>query len=211
MTIKSIISNIDIKLSDISNISLYPISNGAISGDEFKSSDIWSNEPALIFVARRPGCPLCREHAIGLNNRLESGEIPNIKFVSIIKEIAPSKLSNVKTDEELGVSVYQSVYMKNKPVYLDESQGFYKAFGSQSLLSQKWSSWNPITIYKDYNSMVNRLKEKNVTGNLVGEGLVKGGVLIVSKDQGVIYAYDEITGSDLPYDEIKSAIANLSK
>lgn len=32
------------------------------TGELFPASDLWKDQPAIVFVVRRPGCPLCREH-----------------------------------------------------------------------------------------------------------------------------------------------------
>ena len=57
--------------------------------------------------------------------------------------------------------------------------------------------------------MNQRLNQKNITGNLAGEGFVKGGVIIFGKDGTPLYAYEEETGSELPVDEIKAALASI--
>ncbi len=54
--------------------------------------------------------------------------------------------------------------------------------------------------------MSSRLKEKGLEGNLKGEGLVQGGIIIFGKDGEAKYAYREETGSPLPVDEILSAL-----
>ena len=54
-----------------------------------------------------------------------------------------------------------------------------------------------------------RLKEKEVEGNMVGEGLVLGGVLVVDKAGSIQYMYKEETGSEVPVEEIKTALGAL--
>lgn len=34
----------------------------ATTGEAFPAEDLWKDQPAVVFVVRRPGCPLCREH-----------------------------------------------------------------------------------------------------------------------------------------------------
>lgn len=34
----------------------------ATTGESFPAGDLWKDQPAIVFVVRRPGCPLCREH-----------------------------------------------------------------------------------------------------------------------------------------------------
>lgn len=197
------------KPSLIAGIALKPVVNGAINGPAINSELLWDcPEPVILFIVRRPGCPGCREHARDLCERQKAGEFLGAKLIGVIKEIAPTK--NVKTDEELGVKDFQTTYFENNPVYYDEQNSFYKILGSRSLLSQKLHSWNPFTLYSDYKKMNKRFEAKKVAGNLKGEGIIQGGIFIVSKSQDIIYQIHEVTGSELPYDEIKKAVHDLS-
>jgi len=54
-----------------------------------------------------------------------------------------------------------------------------------------------------------RHKAKNVEGNLVGEGLVQGGIIVVGPDGKVVYTYLEKSGSPLPLEEIRTAILSF--
>ena len=54
--------------------------------------------------------------------------------------------------------------------------------------------------------MTARLGEKKLEGNLIGEGMVQGGVIIYGKDGKAKYAYEEETGKDLPVDDILAAV-----
>lgn len=83
------------------------------------------------------------------------GEYSGANVVAILKEVAPS--GSVKTDEELGVQVFQETYFNNFPVYLDEKRDFYKFLGSRNVMSQKWSTYNPFKLYSGLKSITNRL------------------------------------------------------
>ena len=54
--------------------------------------------------------------------------------------------------------------------------------------------------------MTARLAEKGLEGNLKGEGMVQGGIIIFDKDGKAQYAYKEETGSPLPIDDILVAV-----
>jgi len=43
-----------------------------------------------------------------------------------------------------------------------------------------------------------------------GEGLLKGGFLIICPTRGVVYKHEESTGSEMPYDEIGEALNALT-
>ncbi len=57
--------------------------------------------------------------------------------------------------------------------------------------------------------MNNRVNKKGVEGNLKGEGLLKGGLLIVSSIHGVVYQHGENTGYCMPYDDIMTVLNDL--
>lgn len=58
--------------------------------------------------------------------------------------------------------------------------------------------------------MTARLNEKGLEGNLKGEGMVKGGIIIFDKNGAAKYAYTEETGTPLPIDDIKAALEAVS-
>jgi hypothetical protein len=151
---------------------------------------------------------LCREDALELSSRLKETTLDqDINVFGVIKEVAPIK--GAETDEELGVNVFHTKYFNNYPLYLDKERTFYSFLGDKNLLSQPWHSWNPFTLYSDFKSMNKRLAEKGVDGNLKGEGLIKGGILIIDPAQGVVYRHEEQTGFVMPYDEIIAAAEAL--
>lgn len=59
--------------------------------------------------------------------------------------------------------------------------------------------------------MKKRLEEKGLKGNYAGEGLTKGGIIIIHPSKGVIYKHEEETGSVLPFDEINQALLSIKK
>lgn len=90
------------------------------------------------------------------------------------------------------------------PLYRDEEMIFYNEFFGGRKLSLP--SWNPIRLYRGYKEMTKRLNEKNLSGNLKGEGLLQGGIIIFDKDGKPAYAYQEETGSDIPVEEFLTAV-----
>ena len=94
------------------------------------------------------------------------------------------------------------------PLYKDDQLSFYKALGNRKL------SLNPLSLFGTVKSMFSgnsRTKERNIEGNLVGEGLVKGGVIIFSKDGTPKYAYREVVGQELPVETILAAVHAVKK
>lgn len=142
-----------------------------------------------------------------LASRFGAGVNSGVNLFGIIKEVAP--VSGAETDEILGVEVFQTKYFLDNPIYIDIEKEFYSALGGKSLLAQPLTTWNPFQLYSDFKAMSARLKNKKVDGNLKGEGLLKGGLIIVTAKDGVIYEHKEVTGSCMPYDEIEEIVKSL--
>jgi len=191
----------------LARIRVSPVQNGAIVGEQIDVGSLWADGPVLIQVVRRPGWALCREDAFEISSRFESGDYKGAKLIGIIKEVAP--VGNVKTDAELGVGQFQKKYFGGSPLYIDHENSFYSYLGNKSLLSQPLHTWNPFRLYTDFKSLGSRLKEKGVEGNLVGEGLIKGGLLIIHPTKGLVYQHEEQTGTCMPYDQIQDVLNSL--
>lgn len=134
----------------------------------------------------------------------QSGELGKSRLLGLVKEIAPC--STAKTDEELGVAEFQEKYFGGYPVYLDENKVFYEQLGSRKITTDLEGSWNPLTVYNGFKSIGERIKAKNLDGNFRGEGLVLGGILVISPKEGVVYSYKEQTGKEIPRQEIIDAV-----
>jgi hypothetical protein len=167
---------------------------------------------------------LCREEGLGLASRFVSSlptensiKVPTeqigeynktkVRLIGIIKEVAPIK--GVETDAELGVDEFHKKYFFNYPLYVDSEREFFKYLGNKSLLGQKLHTWNPFRLYSDFQTLQKRID--GLEGNLKGEGLVKGGIVLLHPTKGVVYSHGENTGSVLPFDQIKVALKSLQE
>ena len=83
---------------------------------------------------------------------------------------------------------------------------FYSALGLRKL---KVSTWNPIKIVMGIRNMYKRLARKNISGNMKGEGLVQGGIIIFDKTGTARFAYREETGIEVPIDDIIAVVRHL--
>lgn len=92
----------------------------ATAGESFAASDLWREQPAVVFVVRRPGCALCREHALDLSNKQPDFAAKGVKLVGVVHE-------------KLGVEEFSSEFFKNGEVYFDEAKSFFNG-ESHSLL-----------------------------------------------------------------------------
>lgn len=101
--------------------------------------------------------------------------------------------------DDKGLSEFRDFYPY--PLYRDENLNFYKALGNRKLSILK--------VMGSFSSLFGtaaRLKEKKISGNLTGEGLKQGGVIIFDTEGAPRYAYYEKTGQDLPVEDILAAI-----
>lgn len=84
----------------------------ATAGEPFPARNLWGQQPAVIFVVRRPGCALCREHALDLSNKQQDFAAKGVKLVGVVHE-------------KLGVEEFSSEFFKNGEVYFDEEKAFF--------------------------------------------------------------------------------------
>lgn len=129
--------------------------------------------------------------------------MPNV--VGVVKQQANSSVEEAK----LGVQEFADKYFCG-PLFLDEERQLYTALGSRKLsLPLGKILFNPLQTYRDFKALGVRTKAKGLDGNMQGEGLIQGGVLVVSKAGDVVFTYLEETGSELPIAEIEKAIDAL--
>ena len=111
-----------------------------------------------------------------------------------------------------GVGAFEREYFTGGSLYLDEDRAFYGYLGNKKLLtpgSILKGLLLPWRTYKSLKAVGARMKEKNIEGNMVGEGLILGGVLVVDRTGRVTYSYPEQTGSPAPVEAIEEALGAL--
>ena len=54
--------------------------------------------------------------------------------------------------------------------------------------------------------MGNRLSNKNIAGNYVGEGMIQGGILLFDSLGELRFAYEEQIGNELPMEDLQAAV-----
>mmetsp|Transcript_35895 Transcript_35895/g.78611 ORF Transcript_35895/g.78611 Transcript_35895/m.78611 type:complete len:148 (+) Transcript_35895:402-845(+) len=124
--------------------------------------------------------------------RTERPDLRRVPLYGVVKEVAPT--SQAKTDAKLGVAEFEEKYFGGNQLYLDEKKVFYDSLGGKWL---SLPSWNPFSLWEGYKKLNKRIKSTGIEGNLVGEGLVKGGVLVFGAgDKGILHQHEESTGQD---------------
>eukprot|EP00978_Attheya_sp_CCMP212_P025245 scaffold80865_cov55-Attheya_sp.AAC.8 len=148
---------------------------------------------SVCFVVRRPG--LCREEGLALEKVAAQEDTPFDGFglFGVVKETG--------VDDE-GLVDFNTKYFK-RTLYLDTDLVFYNALGGRKL---SVPSWNPLKFISTIKAIGTRAKEKGISQNLKGEGIVQGGVIIFGKDGAPKYVYEEDTWNEMPVDDIIAAV-----
>lgn len=155
----------------------------------------FDSKPSVCFVVRRPGWSLCREHGQQLSTALADQQ-ENVKLWGIVKE-------NVDAQ---GMLEFKSYYFPF-PLYRDVERAVYSAMGNRKIAL---TTWNPWRLWRGMKALGNRLQSKNIQGNLKGEGLIQGGVLIFDNFGILRYSYEESIGEELVMEDILAAVKAVS-
>lgn len=124
------------------------------------------------------------------SNNDNINKLEGFNLFGVIKEIG--------VDDEGLLEFYNNYY--KHPLYLDVDKIFYnKVLGNRKL---GLTTWNPLRLWRGMKEIGKRMKDKKIEGNLIGEGLVQGGIIIFDKDGQPRAIYKEETGSELPINDI---------
>lgn len=115
--------------------------------------------------------------------------------------------------KSLGTAAFASEYFTCGPCFLDEEKIFVSELGERSIDFKLGRIFrNPIGVWRDFKALGQRLKAKGgIEGNMVGEGVTLGGILVVSQSGELLYRYDEDTGQEIPRDAIAAALSQLEQ
>jgi len=101
-------------------------------------------------------------------------------------------------DDTLGIAEFEDKYFCG-PMYHDPQRTFYEYLGNKKIsLPLGKMIFNPLGTWRDIKSMGARLKERGLDGNMKGDGLVKGGVLVIAPDDRVVHTFFEDIGNGIP-------------
>jgi len=147
---------------------------------------------------------LCREHGQQLTELAASEPkiMSNFGMFGVVKETGV---------DDKGLREFHKDYF-SYPLYRDENLDFYRSFGDKKITSSMswWSLLNPYKIYKSMKAIGQRMKSKNIEGNMVGEGLKTGGIIVFGNDGKAKYAYPEKTGYTLETTDLLAALKDVS-
>lgn len=121
------------------------------------------------------------------------------KFWGVVKETG--------VDDE-GLSKFYNEYF-TFPLFKDEGLVLYNDFFGKRKIGL--TTYNPFKLYRGYKEMTKRLNGKGLDGNMTGEGMIQGGLIIFDKGGTARYAYEESIGDELVIDDIVAALEDIAK
>ena len=136
---------------------------------------------------------MCREHGLQLTGLAADEKWSDVAFWGVVKETGV---------DDVGLLEFYEKYFKF-PLYKDDELQIYKAQGNRKI---KLRTFNPFSLWKGYKDMGRRIAAKNIEGNMVGEGLIQGGILVFNKAGEIKYALEENVGRELELDDIRTAV-----
>lgn len=142
---------------------------------------------------------MCRGEAAELHAQKASIEEAGGSLVCLLKG------GGMVSSEEVAGFQSQDFWHPDTPLYFDDDLTFFKTLGGGKLRKGKFfrALFNPwSTMYKAHGKIADDIKKNS---DLVGEGLIMGGLFIVNKD-GVQYQHVEKDfGTVAPIDEVIAA------
>lgn len=150
---------------------------------------------------------LCREEAQDLCAGLAAGDSV-LPVFAVVKEVETDDLM-IDAEKMLGLGEFEQKYFCG-PLYHDSDRAFWSALGNKPIFtfgSLGKMLLNPLKARADMAAMGERFELKGVEGNMVGDGLAKGGVFVIAPDSRVTHVFEEDPGKGIPGDSIAAILA----
>ena len=126
---------------------------------------------------------------------------------AVVKETEASLSDQVPDDKLLGLTQFEEEYFCG-PIYHDE-RAFWTALGDKPIFTLGTlgkALLNPLKARRELKAMGERLKARNIEGNMVGDGLAKGGILVIAPNDEVRHVFYEEPGQGVPADEVAAIV-----
>ena len=102
------------------------------------------------------------------------------------------KPPDTDADKMLGVAEFEEQYFCGLLYLSDEDRTLYHHLGNQPIFTLGTLArplLNPFKARREMKAVGERFKTKGVEGNMVGDGLAKGGILVISPDNEVRHVF----------------------
>uniref|UniRef100_A0ABK0LB38 Prostamide/prostaglandin F synthase n=1 Tax=Rattus norvegicus TaxID=10116 RepID=A0ABK0LB38_RAT len=137
----------------------------AVTGEAVELRSLWQEKACVVAGLRRFGCMVCRWIAQDLSNLRGILDQNDVRLVGI-------------GPEALGLQEFLDGGYFSGELYLDESKQIYKELGFKRYNSL---SILPAALGKPVRDVASKAKAVGIQGNLSGDLLQSGGLLVVSK------------------------------
>ena len=98
------------------------------------------------------------------------------------------------------------IHTTNSNRYQDSEYTFYNALG-RNKISLNGGSYNPFSFFWSLGRSLWKFTKFHVNGNLAGEGIILGGVVVVAPGKGIVYyAKEPAIGRSFNFTEIAAAV-----
>lgn len=188
------------KRNAVLNGYMYFINPGPkLSDGPVKLSQVYNN-PIALYVIRNPAIPEVRIVARSIA-QLFATKFPEIPLVGVMGN--PNMSIN-----NLTLETFRKKFFNNNPIYFDCRNHFYDYFGRLNLISYEPTT-NPIRLFKNWRDKARRtaFEAKNISYKADD---LKGGLLLIVPDVGVIYNVEQVAGmKSLPLGDIEFATKTM--
>ena len=123
---------------------------------------------------------------------------------AVVKEIEAPVEDEVPAEKMLGLTSFEDEYFCG-PLYHDPERVFWNALGNEPLISLGGLFklvLNPFKLRASMKEMGERQAAKGVEGNMVGDGLTKGGILVIDRNDVVRHVFYEDPGKGVPPEDM---------
>ncbi|MBZ3882463.1 Prostamide/prostaglandin F synthase [Sciurus carolinensis] len=164
----------------------------AVTGETVELRSLWQEQACVVAGLRRFGCMVCRWIARDLSNLQGVLDQHGVRLLGV-------------GPETLGLQEFLDGGYFSGELYLDESKQFYKELGFKRYNSL---SILPAALGKPVRDVAAKAKSLGIQGNLSGDLLQSGGLLVVNKggDKVLLHFVQKSPGDYVPQESILQAL-----
>ncbi|XP_004705269.1 prostamide/prostaglandin F synthase isoform X2 [Echinops telfairi] len=164
----------------------------AVTGEAVELRSLWQEQPCVVAGLRRFGCMVCRWIARDLSSLKGLLDQHGVRLVGV-------------GPETLGLQEFLDGGYFSGELYLDESKQFYKELGFKRYNNL---SILPAAVGKPVRDVAAKAKAANIHGNLSGDLLQSGGLLVVSKggEKVLLHFVQKSPGDYVPQERVLGAL-----
>ncbi|XP_062049052.1 prostamide/prostaglandin F synthase [Lepus europaeus] len=164
----------------------------ATTGEAVELRSLWREQACVVAGLRRFGCVVCRWIARDLSGLRGPLEQSGVRLVGV-------------GPEALGLQEFLDGGYFSGELYLDETKQFYKGLGFKRYNSL---SILPAALGKPVRDVAAKAKAVGIQGNLSGDLLQSGGLLVVSKggDKVLLHFVQKSPGDYVPRESILQSL-----